>query len=110
MLAIDEIGKGGKNREFEQGVLDEILSVRYNAGRPTLLATNYPRPDTDHWQFKADGQSAENLEQRVGPRIFSRLHELCDLIDVNGPDQRKDQHDARCIAESLARRTRPARG
>src|SRR5207245_1358035 len=110
VLAIDEIGKGGKNREFEQGVLDEILSVRYNAGRPTLLATNYPRPDTDHWQFKADGQSAENLEQRVGPRIFSRLHELCDLIDVNGPDQRKDQHDARCIAESLARRTRPARG
>ena len=110
VLAIDEIGKGGKNREFEQGMLDEILSVRYNAGRPTLLATNYPRPGTDRWQFKADGQSAENLEQRVGPRIFSRLHELCDFIDVNGPDQRKDQHDARSAAESLARGTRPARG
>ena len=110
VLAIDEIGKGGKNREFEQGMLDEILSVRYNAGRPTLLATNYPRPGTDRWQFKADGQSAENLEQRVGPRIFSRLHELCDFIDINGPDQRKDQHDARSAAESLARGTRPARG
>jgi len=94
VLAIDELGKGGKNREWEQGVLDEIVSVRYNAGRPTLLATNYPRATSD-WEFKADGQAAETLEQRVGPRIYSRIHEMCDVIDVIGPDQRKDQHDAR---------------
>ena len=93
VLAIDEIGKGGKNRDFEQGVLDEIISVRYNAGRPTLLATNYPRPGTVGWEFKADGQNAENLEMRVGPRIYSRLHEMCDLIDVVGPDEREIEHD-----------------
>ncbi len=110
VLAIDEIGKGGKNREFEQGVLDEIISVRYNAGRPTLLATNYPRPGTTRWEFRSDGQSAENLEQRVGPRIYSRLHEMCDLIDIDGPDQRKDHHEIRSAAESLARGPRPARG
>ena len=114
VLAIDEIGKGGKNREFEQGILDEVLSVRYNAGRPTLLATNYPRPGTVEWEFKADGQAAENLEQRLGPRIHSRLHEMCDLIDVLGPDQREVQHDARQArdgaADGPARGTRPARG
>src|SRR5207253_6794506 len=60
VLAIDELGKGGKNREWEQGVLDEIASVRYNAGRPTLLATNYPRATSD-WEFKADGAAAETL-------------------------------------------------
>jgi DNA replication protein DnaC len=113
VLAIDEIGKGGKNRDFEQGILDEILSVRYNAGRPTLLATNYPRPGTVGWEFKADGQSAENLEQRVGPRIYSRLHEMCDLIDVLGDDQREVQHDARqardSAADGPARAARPAR-
>src|SRR2546427_636857 len=93
--------------------LDEILSVRYNAGRPTLLATNYPRPGTVGWEFKADGQSAENLEQRVGPRIYSRLHEMCDLMDVLGDDQREVQHDARqardSAADAPARGTRPAR-
>jgi len=114
VLAIDEIGKGGKNRDFEQGVLDEVLSVRYNAGRPTLLATNYPRPGTVGWEFRADGQSAENLEQRVGPRIYSRLHEMCDLIDVVGDDQREVQHDARqardSAADGPARGAGPARG
>ena len=87
VLAIDEIGKGGKNREFEQGVLDEIISVRYNAGRPTLLATNYPRPGAP-WSFGSEGEARETLEQRVGQRIYSRLHELCDLVDVLGPDHR----------------------
>src|SRR5581483_2060696 len=114
VLAIDEIGKGGKNREFEQGILDEVLSVRYNAGRPTLLATNYPRPGTVEWEFKADGQAAENLEQRLGPRIYSRLHEMCGLIDVLGPDQREVQHDARqardAAADGPSRGPRPARG
>jgi DNA replication protein DnaC len=94
VLAIDEIGKGGKNREFEQGVLDEIISVRYNAGRPTLLATNYPRSGAA-WSFGAEGETRETLEQRVGQRIYSRLHELCDLVDVIGPDHRQDQHQKR---------------
>jgi DNA replication protein DnaC len=94
VLAIDEIGKGGKNREFEQGVLDEVISVRYNAGRPTLLATNYPRAGAP-WSFGAEGEVRETLEQRVGQRIYSRLHELCDLVDVLGPDHRQDQHQKR---------------
>jgi len=98
VLAIDEIGKGGKNREFEQGVLDEIISVRYNAGRPTLFATNYPRAGAP-WSFGAEGEARETLEQRVGQRIYSRLHELCDLVDVVGPDHRQDQHQKRELLE-----------
>jgi DNA replication protein DnaC len=89
VLAIDEVGKGGKNRDFEQGVLDEIISIRYNAGRPTLFATNYP-PAGATWKFGSEGEVRETLEQRVGQRIYSRLHELCDFIDVQGPDKRRD--------------------
>ena len=106
VLAIDEIGKGGKNREFEQGVLDEIISVRYNAGRPTLLATNYPRSGST-WKFGAEGELSETLEQRVGARIYSRLHDLCDVIDVVGPDHRKEQHDVREARSGIAGREDP---
>lgn len=95
VLAIDEIGKGGQNRDWEQGVLDEIISVRYNAGRPTLFATNYPPVGTTDWEFRSEGRAAENLQQRVGARIYSRIHEMCDLIDVNGRDEREDQHEVR---------------
>jgi DNA replication protein DnaC len=113
VLAIDELGKGGKNREWEQGVLDEIVSVRYNAGRPTLLATNYP-PAGATWQFAVEGDIAETLEQRVGPRIYSRIHEMCDAIEVTGPDQRREQHDVRQARDAAAdgppRGPRPARG
>jgi DNA replication protein DnaC len=103
VLAIDEIGKGGKNREFEQGVLDEVISVRYNSGRPTLLATNYP-PAGATWQFKSDGQAAENLEERIGPRINSRIHEMADLIEVVGEDKRIQEHEKRFVTEAPLRR------
>ncbi|HEX4384860.1 MAG TPA: ATP-binding protein [Myxococcales bacterium] len=103
VLAIDEIGKGGKNREFEQGVLDEVISVRYNAGRPTLLATNYP-PAGATWQFKSDGQAAENLEERIGPRVHSRIHEMADLIEVVGEDKRIQEHEKRFVTEAPLRR------
>jgi DNA replication protein DnaC len=106
VLAIDEVGKGGRNREFEQGVLDEIVSVRYNAGRPTLLATNYPRTGAT-WRFGAEGEPGETLEQRVGPRVYSRLHELCDFIEVPGDDFRKEQHDERERASAAGRRGVP---
>ena len=110
VLAIDEVGKGGKNREWEEGILDEIISVRYNAGRPTLMATNYPPYGAD-WQYAAAGETAETLDQRVGPRIYSRLHALCDLVQVKGPDRRKEDHHARNREPNAAARgTRPARG
>jgi DNA replication protein DnaC len=97
VLAIDEIGKG-KKTEFEQGILDEILSVRYNAQRPTLLATNYPRPGAT-WTYGAGGEVRETLEQRVGARIHSRLLEMCDVIDIVAPDKRETDHDVRLEKE-----------
>ncbi len=93
VLAIDEIGKGGRNRDFEQGILDEVISIRYNANRPTLFGTNYPPNKDSGWKFGAEGEVKETLEQRVGQRIYSRLHELADFIEVHGSDKRRDQHE-----------------
>jgi DNA replication protein DnaC len=106
VLAIDELGKGGRNVEFEQGVLDEIISVRYNAGKPTLFATNYRRPGVT-WPTGAEQDKAETLDQRVGQRIYSRLHELCDFIDVLGNDHRKEEHDDRQQAGGAQQQARP---
>lgn len=89
VLAIDELGKG-RNTEFEGTVLDELISRRYNAQRPILATTNYP-------PAASTGRAAPNLASpidnvalvdRIGPRVFSRLRETCDFVEVVGGDFR----------------------
>jgi DNA replication protein DnaC len=99
ILAVDELGKG-RNSEWEQGVLDELISQRYNARRTTLFATNYrddppplgetrPRPGGWRGPERADSLTAVTLEERIGPRIYSRLRDMCDFMRVEGPDYRQ---------------------
>lgn len=99
ILAVDELGKG-RNSEWEQGVLDEVISQRYNARRTTFFATNYrddppslgePRQRTGGWRGpeRTDTLIAVTLEERIGPRIYSRLKDMCDFMLVEGPDYRQ---------------------
>ena len=74
------------------------------------MATNYPPYGAD-WQYAIPGETPETLDQRVGQRIYSRLHELCDIIQIKGPDRRKEEHAARNReAAPFVRGPRPARG
>ncbi len=89
VLAVDELGKGRSAArtnqfatpevsEWVQGVLDQLISRRYNAKRTTLFTTNYyPGPPVE-------GQ--QSLEDRVGARIYSRLAEMCQPVHVNTPE------------------------
>lgn len=79
VLALDELGKG-RGTEWEQNVLDELLTRRYNAGRTTLFTSNYaPRAE----------EGMESLPDRVGARIYSRLQEMAVALHMPGEDFRK---------------------
>ncbi len=82
VLVIDELGKG-KSSDWELNILDQLISKRYNASKTTLITTNYV---TKEFATKED---PEILEDRVGPRIASRLHEMCEFIHIEGQDHRK---------------------
>lgn len=84
VLAVDELGKG-RGTEWSLGVLDELISKRYNAGRTTLFTTNY-------YPKNKEGRPA--LVDRVGERIYSRLQEMCALHRVAGDDYRRRLADA----------------
>lgn len=97
VLIIDELGKG-RNTPWEQNILDVIISQRYNHQKTTLFTSNY----TDHRSTTLaehlrprDGSSPERQEvrdtlaERVGPRIYSRLKEMCDFVTLLGPDRRE---------------------
>lgn len=100
VLLIDELGKG-RASEWEVGVLDALVAGRYNRGGVTFFATNYafaepsaPADANAASKFvraldkSADSLDVEGIGSRVGPRIFSRLSAMCDLVRVDGADAR----------------------
>ena len=86
VLMIDELGKG-RASEWEKGVIDRIVSHRYNAQLPTFYATNYSIPD----QSVFEGEFGESLRSRLGARVWSRLQEMSTPTYLVGPDFRMRQ-------------------
>lgn len=89
VLAIDELGKG-RGSLFEEEVLDELIGRRYNNGKLTLFATNYPREELE---APRDGRQElwhQSLRTRVGERVYSRLHEMAMFLEFSRatPDRR----------------------
>ena len=95
VLVIDELGKG-RNSPWEQNILDVIISQRYNNQKTTIFTSNY----TDSRKttlvervrgkdgMEGDGETRDTLLDRVGPRIYSRLKEMCDFLMLSGKDRR----------------------
>ncbi|HWV38254.1 MAG TPA: ATP-binding protein [Vulgatibacter sp.] len=81
VLAIDELGKG-RGSVFEEEVLDELIGRRYNNGKLTLFASNYPREASGKADPTRQDLSSLSLRSRVGERVFSRLHEMVDFLDL----------------------------
>ena len=90
VLVIDELAKG-RNNEWEQTILDQFISSRYNAAdKVTLFTTNYSdqgRASTDT-NARTMSFQKQSLEEKVGDRIFSRLSQMCDFIKMEGEDYR----------------------
>jgi DNA replication protein DnaC len=100
VLVIDELAKG-RNTEWELNVLDQFISCRYNdANKVTIITTNFRPPaknenrksgskkmDTSVRSYR-DMLTEETLSDRVGPRIYSRLLEMCALVELEGDDHR----------------------
>jgi len=91
LLCIDELGKG-RNTEFEGTVLDELVSRRYNAALPILATTNYaPGRSTGRQaaNLASPDHGSPTLVDRVGDRVYSRLREMADFVEVRGEDYRE---------------------
>ncbi len=101
ILILDELGKG-KQTDWETGIIDKIISQRYNAKKKTIFTTNY--------SFKARGAKKneemgeylieKNLQQRLSAATFSRIMEMCQFIEITGKNLRqKDSKEDIIIKE-----------
>lgn len=79
LLVLDELG-ATRPTDFARDMLYALLNTRYNNRRVTICTTNYL--DTP-----PKGER-EKLEDRIGYRMRSRLHEMCKVVEISSGDYR----------------------
>ncbi len=79
LLVLDDLGSE-KTSEWVEETMNLIVNTRYNERRPTIFTSNYE--DTP------DDTDPECLKARIGFRIHSRLHEMCEFLEFDGADYR----------------------
>lgn len=79
VLLLDELG-ARRPTAWVQDTVTHLLNDRYNSQRITLITTNYS---------DEGGPDRPTLQERVGDRLRSRLHEMCRTVPVQGEDYRR---------------------
>jgi DNA replication protein DnaC len=80
LLVLDDLGRE-KPSEWVEETLNLIVNTRYNERRLTLFTSNY--------DISNDLTDPDSLQVRVGARMYSRLHEMCEFLHLNGADYRE---------------------
>ena len=81
LLVLDDLG-AEKTSEWVEETLNLIVNTRYNERRATIFTSNYPDLPPD------SNPDVITLHDRIGFRMRSRLHEMCDFLDLEGADYR----------------------
>ncbi len=85
LLVLDDLG-AEKTSEWVDETMNLIVNTRYNERRLTLFTSNYPDIPDD-----TDPQS---LLFRIGARMRSRLHEMCEFVVLDAADYRERPDNA----------------
>ncbi len=108
VLLLDDLGSS-KPSPWAMETVGHILNSRYNEKRVTLLTTNYldtgpasvtnsaptSMPASRRTALLPSGQAVagareDNLTDRLGMRIRSRLYEMCRTVELFAPDFRRE--------------------
>jgi len=99
VLVLDELG-ASKPSEWVWDTVAHILNSRYNDRRTTIITTNYPnegsllsappkRGGSANSRDLENGTKDLTLGDRIGDRMWSRLQEMCVVIEMQGEDFRQ---------------------
>jgi DNA replication protein DnaC len=79
LLVLDDLG-AERLTDWVEETMNLIVNTRYNDRRPTIFTSNY--------EDLKDQEDLDSLLVRVGFRMYSRLHEMCEFLTYSGPDYR----------------------
>ena len=90
LLVLDDLG-AERLTDWVEETMSLIVNTRYNERRPTIFTSNYE-------DIPEEGDM-NSLLARVGFRLHSRLREMCERVEYDGPDYR--DLPPNCGAEDL---------
>jgi DNA replication protein DnaC len=103
VLVLDELG-AVRPTEWVSDTVSLILNSRYNDNRTTIITTNYlnlaerERPSSTASSRSPEvaryASETETIGDRIGNRMRSRLHEMCRIVTMEGPDFREHVRSA----------------
>jgi DNA replication protein DnaC len=79
ILVLDDLG-AERLTDWVEETMSMIVNTRYNERRPTIFTSNY--------EDIPDEGELNSLLVRVGFRLHSRLREMCEFLEYDGPDYR----------------------
>jgi IstB-like ATP binding protein len=102
VLLVDELG-AIRPSGWVRDTVSHILNYRYNEKKTTIITTNFPdfpsrggEDGTEEPETGSFGQriaqltgGKETLGDRITARMYSRLHEMCRIIRIQGSDFRR---------------------
>ena len=80
LLVLDDLG-AEKTSEWVEETLNLIVNSRYSERRTTIFTSNY--------DDNPDNTDPDSLLFRIGFRMRSRLHEMCEFLYLDGGDYRE---------------------
>lgn len=100
VLVLDDLGSV-RPTEWRWDTIRLMLNTRYNDSRTTIITTNFadepaaavsdpdaPRKSESFATAQAAARK-DTLGDRIGEPMRSRLHEMCRVVKMNGPDFRE---------------------
>lgn len=92
VVLLDDLG-GRQLTHWLEETLAHIVTARYNERRATLVTTNFLDAPRERAGRKTTADAAEKplgtLTDRIGPRVRSRLYEMCHLVLIEAGDFRQ---------------------
>lgn len=80
LLVLDDLG-AERLTDWVEETMSLIVNTRYNERRPTIFTSNWE-------DVPAEAGEMNSLVARVGFRLHSRLKEMCEFLEYDGPDYR----------------------
>jgi DNA replication protein DnaC len=88
LLVWDDLGTG-RPTDWVRETVRMVINHRYTYRKQTIISSNWPLKPRN------SGRSLEQtLPERIGRRLFSRIMEMCEIVQIEGPDARTEIHKA----------------